>query len=293
MNKIKMTFKIMIILFISLLLYSALVEPNRLIVRKYDLDSSGKFLSDKLESNERDDSKLNNKSNKNIKIIHITDTQIGYFYSTKKLSKVVEKVNSLDGGIVVFTGDLIDRSNKNPNVEEITKILSGIHSNKGKFAAFGNHDYVGKLPKYYRQIMKDSGFRLLVNDSEKLDLSFEKSINIIGADEILSGNFDIEELKSKVSKEDFNLLLMHEPDLIDRFNQDSIELTLSGHSHGGQVGIPIKGALIGPPYGRKYTKGFYDINGNNLYVSSGLGSTRIPFRLFNPPEIIEFNINLN
>ncbi|WP_207711377.1 metallophosphoesterase [Clostridioides difficile] len=225
-----------------------------------------------------------------VKVVQISDTQIGSFYSTKNLKKVANKINTLNPDIIVFTGDLIDYSNKNPSVDEITTILSSMNARLGKFSVFGNHDYMYKLPRYYRQIMKNSNFNLLVNENKKIKLKDDKYINILGVDEILNGNPNIKYLESQIDNKSFNLLLAHEPDLVDMLSKDTMNLVLSGHSHGGQIRLPIKGALVTPPYGRKYTKGFYDINGNHLYVSSGLGSTKLPFRFFNIPEIIEFNI---
>ncbi|MDI0268108.1 metallophosphoesterase [Clostridioides difficile] len=249
-------------------------------MKKYNINESGNLVKNDIVKTESE----------SIKVVQISDTQIGSFYSTKNLKKVANKVNALNPDIIVFTGDLIDYSNKNPDIDEITAILSSMNARLGKFSVFGNHDYMYKLPRYYRQIMKKSNFNLLINENKKIKLADDKYINILGVDEILNGNPDIKYLENKTDKNNFNLLLAHEPDLVDMFSKDSMNLVLSGHSHGGQIRIPFKGALVTPPYGRKYTKGFYEVNGNHLYVSSGLGSTKLPFRFFNIPEIVEFNI---
>ncbi|EMJ5513296.1 TPA: metallophosphoesterase [Clostridioides difficile] len=279
-SKIKYFLKFFILIFILIFIYSVAIEPSLLIVKKYNISENGALIkNDTIES-----------KSESIKVVQISDTQIGSFYSTKNLKKVANKINTLNPDIIVFTGDLIDYSNKNPSVDEITTILSSMNARLGKFSVFGNHDYMYKLPRYYRQIMKNSNFNLLVNENKKIKLKDDKYINILGADEILNGNPNIKYLESQIDNKNFNLLLAHEPDLVDMLSKDTMNLVLSGHSHGGQIRLPIKGALVTPPYGRKYTKGFYDINGNHLYVSSGLGSTKLPFRFFNIPEIIEFNI---
>ncbi|MBY2475997.1 metallophosphoesterase [Clostridioides difficile] len=249
-------------------------------MKKYSISESGDLVKNDT---------MNTKS-ESIKVVQITDTQIGSFYSTKNLKKVANKINALNPDIIVFTGDLIDYSNKNPDIDEITTILSSMNARLGKFSVFGNHDYMYKLPRYYRQIMKNSNFNLLINENKKIKLAEDKYINILGIDEILNGNPNIKYLENKTDKKNFNLLLAHEPDLVDMLSKDAMNLVLSGHSHGGQIRVPFKGALVTPPYGRKYTKGFYEINGNHLYVSSGLGSTKLPFRFLNIPEIVEFNI---
>lgn len=268
------------ILFVTIFItiYSALIEPSLLVVRKYSIENI-----------------KNNQSNKTLKLVQITDTQIGSFYGMKKLSDMVDKVNLLNADIVVFTGDLIDSSTKKVDLKDISSNLKRIDANLAKFSIFGNHDYRNNRKKNYEEIMKKSGFKLLVNDEEKIYLDNKKVINIIGLDEILSGNPNFKILENKDSKiaNEFNLLLLHEPDLVDKIKINSVDLALSGHTHGGQIRIPFKGALATPPYGRKYTKGFYNIRGNELYVSSGLGSTKLPFRLFNVPEIIEFEISIS
>ncbi|CZR99035.1 putative metallophosphoesterase [Clostridioides difficile] len=278
--RVKSFLKIFMLIFILIFIYSVAIEPSLLIVKKYNINESGNLVKNDIVKTESE----------SIKVVQISDTQIGSFYSTKNLKKVANKVNALNPDIIVFTGDLIDYSNKNPDIDEITAILSSMNARLGKFSVFGNHDYMYKLPRYYRQIMKNSNFNLLINENKKIKLADDKYINILGVDEILNGNPDIKYLENKTDKNNFNLLLAHEPDLVDMFSKDSMNLVLSGHSHGGQIRIPFKGALVTPPYGRKYTKGFYEVNGNHLYVSSGLGSTKLPFRFFNIPEIVEFNI---
>lgn len=278
--KVKSFLKIFIMIVILIFIYSVAIEPSLLIVKKYSISESGDLIKN-------DTMKTKSES---IKVVQITDTQIGSFYSTKNLKKVANKINALNPDIIVFTGDLIDYSNKNPDIDEITTILSSMNARLGKFSVFGNHDYMYKLPRYYRQIMKNSNFNLLINENKKIKLAEDKYINILGVDEILNGNPNIKYLENKTDKKNFNLLLAHEPDLVDMLSKDAMNLVLSGHSHGGQIRVPFKGALVTPPYGRKYTKGFYEINGNHLYVSSGLGSTKLPFRFLNIPEIVEFNI---
>lgn len=139
-SKIKYFLKFFILIFILIFIYSVAIEPSLLIVKKYNISENGTLIkSDTIESKfER------------IKVVQISDTQIGSFYSTKNLKKVANKINTLNPDIIVFTGDLIDYSNKNPSVDEITTILSSMNARLGKFSVFGNHDYMYKLPRYYR-----------------------------------------------------------------------------------------------------------------------------------------------
>ncbi|OJT72878.1 metallophosphatase, partial [Clostridioides difficile] len=73
---------------------------------------------------------------------------------------------------------------------------------------------------------------------KKIKLKDDKYINILGVDEILNGNPNIKYLESQIDNKSFNLLLAHEPDLVDMLSKDTMNLVLSGHSHGGQIRLP-------------------------------------------------------
>lgn len=148
----KITFRVISILLIVVMVYSAIIEPNLLVIKKFNISEEGTLIKEKIELKEK----------KSLKVVQISDTQIGYFYGAKRLNGLSKKINNLNPDIVVFTGDLIDYANKNPDIEKITKYLSKIDAKIGKFAVFGNHDYMYDLPKYYTEIMKNSGYDLLI-----------------------------------------------------------------------------------------------------------------------------------
>jgi uncharacterized protein len=90
------------------------------------------------------------------------------------------------------------------------------------------------------------------------------------------------------------ILMCHAPDFIDRLVKHpaskSIALVLSGHTHGGQVRIPLLGAMHLPPGGRKYVEGLFDVGGMQLYVNRGIGAVGVPFRFNCRPEITRFRL---
>ena len=91
---------------------------------------------------------------------------------------------------------------------------------------------------------------------------------------------------------DYKIMLLHEPDfsdnVVDNYN---VNLILAGHSHNGQVRLPVIGALHTPSYAKKYYDNYYDINGTDLYISSGIGVSTINYRLFNRPSINFYRLN--
>lgn len=227
-----------------------------------------------------------------LKLVQFTDTQLGEYYTIDDLKRAVDKINSVNPDIVVFTGDLIDHANKYEDINKVSGVLKKINANVGKYAIFGNHDYGGGAEWYYENIMEEAGFDVLRN--EKVSLTYnDKLINIIGADDGLMRKLNAQNCINGVSEDAINILLLHEPDLIQEFYNYPIDLALCGHSHGGQVYIPFYGPLVNNYLAKNYSKGLYYLDNDRetvLYVDSGLGNTKVPFRMCNIPRVTLFNI---
>ncbi|WP_265887205.1 metallophosphoesterase [Clostridium botulinum] len=240
---------------------------------------------------------INNSSNiKNedtIKIAQISDIHLGEYYAIDKLEKLVNKVNSQNADIIVFTGDLFDNVSKFEDTSKVVPILKKLNANIGKYAIYGNHDYGGGAKNIYKNVMEDSGFKILVNEQANVKLDSGKTMSILGLDDALLGNPDVEKTARNIKGSNYNLLLLHEPDLSDKFVSYNIDLILAGHSHGGQVKIPFLGEIVTPPLAEKYKDGLYNLNtkrNTQLYVNSGIGNTKVPFRFMNVPEVSIFEI---
>lgn len=252
------------------------------------------FIERKLLSTKKYEININENSQEELKIVQFTDTHLGIYYSLDDLEKVVENINKQKADIVIFTGDLMDNASQYEHIYEISEVLGKIEATIGKYAIYGNRDYGGGAVRYYEEIMEESGFELLVNESKVIELE-NTNINIFGGDDALMGNYNSEETIEGINNNDVNLLILHEPDLIDDFKEYPIDLALSGHSHGGQVYIPFIGPLATTELAEKYTKGFYNLNNSTdgkLYVNSGLGNTKVPFRFFNKPQITVIKLKI-
>lgn len=225
---------------------------------------------------------------KPIKVVQFSDTHVGDFFTTKELQRVVDKINDQEPDLVLFTGDLMDNASQyNGSVDEIAIILSKIKATGGKYAVFGNRDYGGGAERFYEDLMESAGFEVLVNQS--IDLNIHNTdISLFGADDALIGYYDAKQTMQGIREDRFNLLMLHEPDLVDDFLLYPIDLAVAGHSHGGQVYIPFYGPLLTTALAEKYVRGSYDLEtgrGTTLYVNTGLGNTKAPFRFFNVPQI--------
>ena len=224
----------------------------------------------------------------NMKVLQFGDTHLGFHYSLSQLNSLVNKINELKPDLILFNGDLVDAPNKYPRESFSTcvSILTRLQAPLGKYWIYGNHDHGGYGTDIIRNVMNNSGFKLLKNESIELNRNGE-TINIAGLDDVMLGRPDLQETLHQTNFDNFTMLLCHEPDFADQAIQYPIDVQFSGHSHGGQIQLPFIGYLITPPFAKKYVEGKY-ILGNHplqLYVTRGIGTTRLPFRFLCKPEI--------
>ncbi|MBP3840763.1 MAG: metallophosphoesterase [Bacilli bacterium] len=220
-----------------------------------------------------------------VKIIQFSDLQYGSTIFEDELNSLVEKINKRNPDIVVFTGDLIDKSYKikHEEIERIIKSLSKINSNIGKYAVNGDED-----KDNFNTILTQSGFTVLDNSYELVYNGENTPILITG---ISSNNKDIDKTFSyfkeeKSNKDIYNILIMHEPDTIDKVLENyKVDLALSGGNLNGEIYIPKIGGLFTRKDAKKYTKSYYEINNTKLYVSSGVGTDELGIRLGTFPSI--------
>lgn len=259
----------------SVFIYARFIEPNLLTVHYENIKNS----------------RMNEEQNE-LKILQFSDMHISRYFDDKHIKKVVEKINEENPDIVFFTGDLIDEYSsygKKDSINEIWEELSLINAPLGKYAVYGNHDYGGGAEYVYKEIMENSGFVLLKN--EKVILK-DYNINIIGMDDSIFGEIEKEKVIGSLDDDKCNIVLSHEPDIVDSMLEYSIDLFLSGHSHGGQVNLPVIKFL--PVLGKKYISGMYSFDNfrqTKLYVNMGLGTSKIPLRFMAPPELTIITIN--
>lgn len=274
MKKILKIVSFLFIIIIAFYIYSRFIEPNRLNINYENLSSE--FISKNVD---------------NIKIVQFSDTHLSEYFDIDDLNKIVEIINGQNPDIVIFTGDLIDHFNSyNGDIDEIWETLSLINAPKGKFAVYGNHDYGGGSDKVYKKIMDNSNFITLVNDNVKLE---QYNINIIGLDDAIFGKRDEDKIINCIDDDYYNIVISHEPDIIDMYLEYNIDLFLAGHSHGGQVNIPILSTKILPALAEKYISGIYEFENYRetvMYVNVGIGTSQVPLRFMAVPEITVFNL---
>lgn len=228
-----------------------------------------------------------------LKMIQFSDTHLGFQYNLEQLGKLITIIQAHQPDILFFTGDLLDEPNKYTNTNEVISLLKKLEAPFGKFAVYGNHDHGGYGSTIYKNVMIEAGFTLLCNEAVEINNENNSSIYIIGIDDAMLGKPDIAASVKDVPAHSYKILLSHAPDLADKAVTYGIQLQLSGHSHGGQIKLPLVGDLVKAPFAENYTEGFYEIEGNSpltLYVNRGLGTTRLPFRFLTTPELTIFTL---
>ena len=259
-----------VLLLTSLVLWSRFISTSGLIVKEYLIENS--------EIPQSFDG---------LKIVHFSDLHFGRCIYEKELRNVVDKINYLKPDIVVFTGDLIDRDTKNTSdIKNIlVKYLSQIDSKLEKYAIIGNHDYKND---YYTSIMEESGFIILNNSYDLVYNGDLKPIFIGGLGNYSYKKSDIDTTLSYFNdkvNDLYKIILVHEPDVVDDLKNKNINLVLAGHSHNGQIVLPLIGPVYTPKYSKKYYSPYYKVGNTDLFISSGIGCSGISFRLLNKPSI--------
>ena len=278
MKKIAVFFSILIVLIISILLYSRYIGTKGLIVNEKKIVYK----------------ELNNDFY-GIKIAHISDIHYKRTTNKEELEEVVKKINLTKPDIVVLTGDLLEENMKydNEDINELINILSKIEVNINKYAIKGDCDN-----EIWNNIITSSGF---IDLNNKYDLIYTKSSNSILISGISSNIIDKTSIEEKIKptldylnsvqeKPNYNILLMHEPDFIDKIDLTNFNLVLAGHSLNGQVILPFIGGVIKPIYASKYYGSYYKIKNTDIFISSGIGTYKYSFRLFNHPSFNFYRI---
>jgi hypothetical protein len=225
--------------------------------------------------------------------LHISDVHLEQpGIREKKLLRIVE---SRKPEFILFTGDFLNLSNIRDNkaIANIISIFNQINKISPIYYVSGSSavDVEDTI-----KIIEKNLNPTRLNNSNILLNHGGNNINIIGITCTHQPHVDIKQLPHLLQEGHINILLYHSPDLVYELRrEDRIDLMLSGHTHGGQVRLPIIGAIFtGSLYGRKLQKGLYQIHDTLLYISrgiglEGLGAPRVRFLC--SPEIIEWKIN--
>jgi uncharacterized protein len=260
-----------IVLVICTLLYAKLIEPNWIAINSLQLTLP--HLSPEFNG---------------YRIVQISDIHRDQWMSSRHLLHIINLVNRQKPDLVAITGDLVTR-NLPQYIPTLKPALTQLKAKDKTVAVLGNHDYENDSAALI-QTLEQSGILNLGNDVYTLKRG-SAMLHIAGVDDVYVGKDRLDLVLQQLPKEGAAILLAHEPDFADTSAATKrFDLQLSGHSHGGQVRLPLLRPLVLPTLGEKYYLGRYQVGEMIQYTNRGIGMTELHLRLGARPEITVFTL---
>ncbi|MCC6824373.1 MAG: metallophosphoesterase [Acidobacteria bacterium] len=271
------------------LAYSYFFEPHRLVVRNAEIRVKGL------------DRTLDGLQITVISDIHAGSNAVDHAY----IENLVQTVNAQNADLIVILGDFVAQTHSaepagrralRMPVDEIGKALSGLHANIGVFAVLGNHDGWYSDDEVAAALSRN-GIRVLQNEIAAVQYN-GTAFRLLGLRDHMHiktwsrWNTDIEKVVTEAGGSGDLIVLEHSPDVLpimagSPLLSSQMRLFLAGHTHGGQVWLPILGRpMIPSSYGQKFAYGHIREKGIDMFVTSGVGTSILPFRFMVPPEIV-------
>lgn len=255
---------------ISLIVWSFVIEPDRLVVNRVTINVRGwpsGFAG--------------------LKIVVVSDLHVGAPHiDVDKLQQVVSTINGQNPDLILMAGDFVIQGvagGQFVEPEVIADKLKELRARWGVFAVLGNHDWWYDGERVIRAL-SGVGIRVLENDVAQIQQDGQ-SLWLVGLADMWTRQPDIEGALQKVSDDGPVIVLTHNPDIFPRIPA-RVTLTLAGHTHGGQVNLPLLGRRIVPSdYKERYAIGHIEEAGHHLFVTPGIGTSIIPVRFRVAPEI--------
>ena len=261
---------LLIILVVGVIFYSKYVGTKGLIVKEYRVESN--ILTSNFSG---------------FKIVHFSDLLYKSTFGKEEVDELVKKINILKPDIVIFTGDLVNKNVKitAEDTNYLIEKLSSIYAKIGKFAVYGDYDY---SYKDYEKVMTDSNFKILSNSYEEIYYNTNDVMYITGLPVSSKESVNLDEAFKFYSddKRSYTIVIAHDGKTIKNIDDSTyeVDLILLGHSLNGSVVLPFYGGIFKDSNSYKYSKPYYSKGITDIYVSSGLGTNKYGYRLFNTPS---------
>ena len=275
-SRVKVVWLALLCCLVFLVIWGFVIEPSRLILRETQITLPACPAS-----------------LKGLRIAVISDLHAGSPYITiDKIYRIVETTNAAQPDLILLPGDFVIQgvpggSFMDPEV--IASALKGLRARFGVFATLGNHDWWYNASRV-KESLETAGILVIENDSAMVERNGD-AIWIAGIGDKWEGSPDIASALARVDNSGPVIAFTHNPDIFPSIPA-KVALTIAGHTHGGQVALPIIGRPIVPSeFGERYATGHIVEGEKHLFVASGIGTSILPVRFRVPPEISLLTIN--
>lgn len=217
------------------------------------------------------------------RIAHLTDIHHRWLTSLAFIRGVVERTNSLKPDLIACTGDYVYRRSSSAAIDGVWRELSRLSAPHGAWSVLGNHDTEAGKTRAVQWLEKNG--QNLHHRAVRIERNGQ-ALWLAGAGDFLTDHSDLDPLLAQIPEQECRILLAHNPDSADTVFRKRIDLILAGHTHGGQVQLPIIGQPFLPVLNKKYVSGLTtSVRGVPLFISRGIGWTILPIRFNCYPEI--------
>ncbi|MBI5497329.1 MAG: metallophosphoesterase [Deltaproteobacteria bacterium] len=227
-----------------------------------------------------------------MRIAQISDAHIGLALGLDHLVKAVQLLDADPPDLLAVTGDLLDDADYG---RACFDVLARVKAPYGRFFIMGNHDVGAGRDRVLAAGRRCAAFRVLANEEVDVEVQGAR-FHVSGVDSAqVPGEWDlnapqlvsyVQQSTRRLADGDFRLCLVHHPDNFDTIRARGVELTLAGHTHGGQL-APLGPLMQGRMF--KYVRGLYTREDSHLYVSGGTGHW-FPLRIGVPAEVTELTL---
>ena len=213
------------------------------------------------------------------RIIHLSDIHHSPFTNLEHIERAVKIANRLKPDMFILTGDYVSHDKK--YITPVAKVMGQLSAAYGTYACLGNHDHWTD-PVQVAKKFRDNGIHVLVNEGFRFEAR-EASFWLAGVDDHMVGQTDLAAALKGSFPDEMKLLLAHNPIIFRQATRFGVDLTLSGHTHGGQVKVrdPEKKHFAR----RRLSSGLHRRKDSQIYITRGIGTVVLPIRYQCPPEI--------
>lgn len=228
-----------------------------------------------------------------LRVAVASDLHVGSPYETvEHLKTVVDRINATNPDLICLLGDFVtaDALGGNVEPEELTAELSRLRAPAGVAAVLGNHDHAKGSHRMHDALTR-AGIRVLEDTAVSI-VTPSGPLWIAGVSDFWSSKHDVKRALGSIPSGGTPIIVItHNPDIFPEIPK-RVLLTLAGHTHGGQVRLPLIGSPIVPSrYGQRYVMGHIQEDGRDLFVTTGVGTSGIPVRFGVPPVISVLTIS--